>query len=247
MGLFETEAIVLRTFNLAEADKIVVCLTRESGVVRAVARGARKLKSRFGAGLEPFTLINLSYYEKEGRELVSLGQAEIMRSYFKLSSHTEAVAALSYLCELVIEFAPPHEPNERLFRMVSACIEAISATPEQWQSLVRYFEVWMLRLSGFLPDMRACAECGRRFGADDRIYFNAEFKLRCGACSQGQGTLLSTDTHAQLRAMQRLSPQDFAKASVQITQPVRAEMAQVTRRLIERILERTPRAQLSIN
>jgi DNA repair protein RecO (recombination protein O) len=247
MGLFETEAIVLRTFNLAEADKIVVCLTRQSGVVRAVARGARKLKSRFGAGLEPFTLINLSYYEKEGRELVSLSQAEIISSYFKLSRHSEAVAALSYLCELVMEFAPPHEPNEKLFRMVSACIEAISVVPEEWQLLVRYFEVWMLRLSGFWPDLRACADCGQGFGAEGKIFFNAEFKLRCKSCSQGQGAPLSLETHAQLRAMQRLSPQDFARASRHIGQPVRAEMAQVTQRLIERILERTPRAQLSIN
>jgi DNA repair protein RecO (recombination protein O) len=247
MGLFETEAIVLRTFNLAEADKIVVCLTRQSGVVRAVARGARKLKSRFGAGLEPFTLINLGYYEKEGRELVSLSQAEIVRSYFKISRHSEAVAALSYLCELVMEFAPPHEPNEKLFRMVSACIEAISVAPEEWQALVRYFEVWMLRLSGFWPDLRACADCGRGFGAGVEIYFNAEFNLRCHVCSQGQGTLLSTETHAQLRAMQRLSPQDFAQASRQVAQPVRTELAQVTQRLIERILERTPRAQLSLN
>jgi DNA repair protein RecO (recombination protein O) len=247
MGLFDTEAIVLRTFNLAEADKIVVCLTRESGVVRAVARGARKLKSRFGAGLEPFTLINLSYYEKEGRELVSLNQAEIVRSYFKISSRAESVAALSYLCELVIEFAPPHEPNEKLFRMVSACIEAVSAAPEEWQSLVRYFEVWMLRLSGFWPDLRACADCGEGFGADVGIYFNAEFKLRCHVCSQGRGTLLSAETYAQLRAMQRLSPKDFARSASQVGQPVRAEMAQVTQRLIERILERTPRARLSIN
>ena len=63
MGHVDSEAIVLRTYDLAEADKIVVCLTREAGVVRAVARGARRLKSRFGGGLEPFTLIRLSYYD----------------------------------------------------------------------------------------------------------------------------------------------------------------------------------------
>lgn len=247
MGLFETEAIVLRTYNLAEADKIVVCLTWESGVIRAVARGARKLKSRFGAGLEPFTQIHLSYYEKEGRELVSLRSAEIVRSYFKLSEHAEAVAALAYLCELVIEFAPPHEPNEKLYRMVRACLEAVASEPSEWQSLARYFEVWMLRLSGFLPELRACADCGKRFGPEDAIYFNAEFKLRCRACGQGQGTPLSTETHAQLRATQRLSPQDFARAARGMAPNVRAEMAQVMQRLIERILERTPRARVSFN
>ena len=60
MGLIEAEGIVLRSYNLAEADKIVVCLTRHAGVVRTVARGARRLKSRFGAGLEPFTIIALT-------------------------------------------------------------------------------------------------------------------------------------------------------------------------------------------
>ncbi len=232
MGLFETEAIVLRTYNLAEADKIVVCLTRRTGVLRGVARGARKLKSRFGAGLEPFTLVQLSYYEKEGRELVSVGQAEITRSYFKLSQHTEAVAALSYLCELVIEFAPPQEPNEKLFRMVLACIEAMAQSPSEWQALVRYFEVWMLRLSGFLPDLRSCADCRKALRAEEPVYFNAEFKLRCAACSRGQGAQLSAEAYRQLRATQRLSPQDFALASRNAGQAVHAELAQVTQRLI---------------
>src|SRR5215216_4935890 len=107
MGLVETEGIVLRTYNLAEADKIVVCLTRQAGVVRAVARGARRMKSRFGAGLEPFTIISLAYYEKEGRELVSMRQAEIIRSFFNLAQSAETVGALAYMSELVIEFAPP--------------------------------------------------------------------------------------------------------------------------------------------
>ena len=78
MGLVETEAIILRTYNLAEADKIVICLTRKAGVVRGVARGSRRLKSRFGAGLEPVTLVSLSYHEKERSELVALRQAEII-------------------------------------------------------------------------------------------------------------------------------------------------------------------------
>src|SRR4051812_28150680 len=106
MGLTETEAIILRTYNLAEADKIVVCLTRSCGVVRGVARGARRLKSRFGAGLEPYTIIALAYYEKEGRELVSVRQAEIIRSFFSLAQSAESVAALAYMSELVMEFAP---------------------------------------------------------------------------------------------------------------------------------------------
>src|SRR5262245_50755961 len=118
MALVTTEAIVLRTYNLAEADRIAVCLTRSSGLVRAVARGARRMRSRFGAALEPFSIINLVFYEKENRELVTISQAEIIKSNFALASQPDSSDALAYMAELVGEFAPPHDANERLFRMV---------------------------------------------------------------------------------------------------------------------------------
>ena len=104
MGLVDTEALVLRSYNLAEADKIVVCLARSSGMIRAVARGARRLRNRFGAALEPFTILRITYYEKENRELVTLSHAEIVRSHFNLSQSADIVAALAYLSELLIEF-----------------------------------------------------------------------------------------------------------------------------------------------
>src|SRR6266850_836047 len=79
MALYETEALVLRTYNLGEADKIVVCLTQSAGLIRGVAKGCRKLRNRFGAALEPFTLAKINYYQKENQELVSLNQPEILR------------------------------------------------------------------------------------------------------------------------------------------------------------------------
>ena len=242
MALIETEAIVLRTYNLAEADKIAVCLARNTGLVRAVARGARRLRSRFGAGLEPFTLITLSYYEKEGRELVSLRQAEILRSFFSLSGDVEAVAALAYVSELVIEFAPPHEPNERLFRMVKACIEAVARTPIERDAIIRYFEVWILKLGGFLADLRLCVDCSRKFWEEERAFLDAEGKLRCRNCSHGLGLALSREAYAQLRATQRLSPSEYAERARPVPASIWRELAQVTQPLIGRILERQPRA-----
>src|SRR6185503_10393034 len=95
MAVLDTDALILRTYNFGEADKIVVFLTRASGVVRAVAKGCRKLKSRFGASLEPFTLARITYYYKENQELVSLRQAEIVRSHFDLSSNAEVLTGVA--------------------------------------------------------------------------------------------------------------------------------------------------------
>src|SRR6266850_5070774 len=154
MPSLETDALVLRTYNFGEADKIVVCLTRGSGLIRGVAKGCRKLKSRFGAALEPFTLARISYHHKENQDLVSLRQAEILKSHFDLSSQAETLTGLAYMGDLVVEFSPPYEPNERLFRMVTACLEAISESQPDLQIILRYFEVWLLKLEGFLPDIR---------------------------------------------------------------------------------------------
>src|SRR5438876_10814035 len=117
MALLETEAIVLRTYNFGEADKIVVCLTRTAGLIRGVAKGCRKLKSRFGAALEPFTVARLTYYLKENKELVSLNHAVIVKFNFDLSSHAEMLTGLVYMVDMVVEFSLPYEPNEDLFRM----------------------------------------------------------------------------------------------------------------------------------
>jgi DNA repair protein RecO (recombination protein O) len=241
MGLVETEAIVLRSYNLAEADKIVVCLTRNTGLVRAVANGARRLKSRFGAGLEPFTFVQMSYHEKEGRELVTLRQLEITRSLFGLAQSAETVAALSYMSELVLEFAPPHEPNERLFRMVSATLKALWESPQDLQAFVRYFEIWTLRLGGFLPDLQSCADCLKAFAEKECAYVNAEGRLRCIACGQGLGATLSSEALAQFKSAQKLSPADFAKKARGTGTRIQEEVAELSQRLIGRVLEREPR------
>jgi len=246
VGLIETEGIVLRTYNLAEADKIMVCLTRQAGVVRAVARGARRLKSRFGAGLEPFTIIDLSYYEKEGRELASLRQVEIIRSFFGLAGSSESVAALAYMSELVMEFAPPQEPNEKLFRMVRAVVEALANAPEDLQALVRYFEVWTLKLGGFLPDLRACADCAKALSDEPRVYLNAELRAHCGPCSNRLGKDFSGAASKLLRLAQRLSPQDFAVSARDTAAAVMGELAEFSQGLIGRILERQPRSRAAL-
>jgi DNA repair protein RecO (recombination protein O) len=241
MAVLETEALVLRTYNFAEADKIVVCLTRTAGVIRGVAKGCRKLKSRFGAALEPFTLANISYYQKEHQELVSLNQVEIVKSHFNLSSNAETLAGLAYMGDLVIEFSPPYEPNERLYRMVTACLSAISESQPDLQVILRYFEIWLLKLEGYLPDMRHCGECHRRFDETEPTFMGADTSFRCRSCSHGSGAPLSRKLQTQLRATQKLAPYLFAKESRAVPVSIHREMAELTHQLIGRALERQPR------
>jgi DNA repair protein RecO (recombination protein O) len=243
MALFETEALILRTYNLAEADKIVVCLSRSAGLIRGVAKGCRKLKNRFGASLEPFTLINLTYYEKEHQELVSFRQAEILKSRFNLSSNASILTGFSYIGDLLVDFSPPHQANDNLYRMALACFEAVAETPDDLDSVLRYFEVWLLKLEGFLPDLRSCANCQKTFSGEAAVYLGHDLAVRCFECSNGRGSAISKRLHTQLRTAEKLAPAKFAEESREVAKDTKQEMAELTFQIIGRVLERMPRVR----
>jgi DNA repair protein RecO (recombination protein O) len=200
------------------------------------------LRNRFGASLEPFTLIQLTYYAKENQELVSFRQTEILRSHFKLSSDTSILAGLAYIGDLLVEFSPPHQVNDTLYRMTSACLDAIATFPNELQTILRYFEVWLLKIEGFLPDLKRCAECHRTF-VEESVYMGADLGLRCGNCRAGREAAMSKRLHAHLRTVERLSPVKFAERAGEINNQTKREMAELTHQLIGRVLERSPRVR----
>ncbi|HYW72270.1 MAG TPA: DNA repair protein RecO [Pyrinomonadaceae bacterium] len=240
MRLVTTDAIVLRSYNLAEADRIVVCLTRSSGLVRAVAKGARKMKSRFGAALEPFTIIKLSFHERENRDLVTLSTAEILKSHFNLLSSLEAAEVLAYMGELVAEFAPPHETDERLFRMLTSCVDALAQQSGSERALTRYFEIWLLRLAGLFPDFRTCGACGITLHSTAVAAVDVELRVFCGNCAPVSASILSLPVIKIIRATHQLSPANFATQQV-LTERDYVEIGDLTHRLITRAIDRRPR------
>ena len=149
MPLYTAEALVLRTYKLGEADRIVVFLTRDRGKKRGVAPNARKSRKRFGAALEPLTEVRVSYMEKEGRELVGLNYAEPIRSPLS-SVSTESLGYSHYFAELIDEWAAEADVDERLYRLGTSALEAL-VTGVPAEALARYFECWLLRLQGVYP------------------------------------------------------------------------------------------------
>jgi DNA repair protein RecO (recombination protein O) len=147
--LYTDDALVLRTYKLGEADRIVVFLTRERGKKRGVAPGARRLRSRFAGALEPLTEARLAYFESERRELVSLNYAEPVQSPLR-APHPEALGYSHYFAELIDAWAPEADPDERLFRLGTSVLDAL-AHGTAVEPLARYFECWLLRLQGVYP------------------------------------------------------------------------------------------------
>lgn len=149
MPLYTAEALVLRTYKLGEADRIVVFLTRDRGKKRGVAPNARKSRRRFGAALEPLTEVRISYFEKERRELVGVNYAEPVRSPLSAIS-PEALGYSHYFAELIDEWAAEADADERLYRLGTSALDAlVGGAPVE--ALARYFECWLLRLQGVYP------------------------------------------------------------------------------------------------
>ena len=169
MPLYTADALVLRTYKLGEADRIVVFLTRDRGKKRGVAKGARRPRSRFVGALEPLTEVRVAYFENERRELVGLNYAETVRSPLMftggwVSADTAAgnghpLGYVEYFAELIDEWAQDADADERLYRLGTAMLEALGAGAPA-EPLARYFEYWLLRLQGVYPEARGTLSDG---------------------------------------------------------------------------------------
>jgi DNA repair protein RecO (recombination protein O) len=159
MPLAREQGIVLRSIKLGEADKIVTIMTQGSGKVRAVAKGIRKTRSRFGARLEPLTHVDLLLYR--GRSSLDIvNQAEIIAAHRPVRDDLGLFAAAETMLEAVDKVAEEHERNVRLFLLLLAGLRSLEMRPSQPASVAESFMLKLLSLSGFHPSLRACAVCG---------------------------------------------------------------------------------------
>ena len=152
-----SESLILRTYPFQEADLVVSFFTRDHGKLRGVARRARRPKSNFGSGLERLSHANVSYFQRENRELVNLNSCELLHSQFALASDYEKTVALDYMSEVSEQLLPPSEVNERHFRLLVAVLDFLRGGGGVWPA-VNYFSLWAVRLGGFLPEVQVSAE-----------------------------------------------------------------------------------------
>jgi DNA repair protein RecO (recombination protein O) len=229
MPIFEAEAIVLRQYSLSDSDRILVFITREFGKIRAAAKGVKKLGSRMAGCLEPLNHIRLEYWNREGRELAQIRHTEMIHSYLGKQIDLKQIYAFSYFAEITNEVIQENQPNQALFRLLLASLNAGEKTVIN-PSLVRYFEIWSLKLSGLLPNYAYCSNCGK-YVKDEGFFAWLEVgQARCSACAQGKGLRVRATAAAVLEAMMIQAPERFA------VQPLDREASIDIERLSQRLL-----------
>lgn len=158
MPLHESEAIVLQSYPLGEADRLVSFLSRSMGRVRGVAAGARKTKSRFGSTLERMSYVRIWFFEKETRDLVRISQCELIESFVNVFRDYSAGVALALLAEITEAVLPDREPSDPSFRLLLLSAQTIKRSGEVALP-VAYFALWTMRLGGWLGSFDRCSVC----------------------------------------------------------------------------------------
>ena len=235
MPVLTSEAVVLRTWPVHEADLIVSLFTRDYGKLRGVAKSALRSRKRFGGALEPMTLTRAWFAERPRQELVRLDQLEIIRSPLSSPIDPARLTVLSFFAEVLEEALPERDTQETIFRLLVSVLEhttaARSETVQPWMPLT-YFSLWMTRLMGLLPDIAHCTVCSEPLRAGE-VSFNPHADgLFCALHRNGAASSLSADSW-QLAIRMFRSP-----ASAFSADPWPRRRAQDLRRFAIQVLER---------
>jgi len=210
MALKESEAIVLRTYPLREADLLVTFFTRIEGKVRGLARSAKKSRKRFGGALEPLTFVRAFYEDRERQELVRLDALEVLESPLASEVSYPRAVALAHIAELLDELLPDREANDAVFRLTLSVLGNLRGSAI-WMA-VTYFELWMTRLVGFLPDLSECVVCGRTLNGSRAFFHALADGLMCGNDKRLASSEISSESRALAAQMFRAPVESFAGA-----------------------------------
>lgn len=234
MSLRESEAIVLRTYPLREADLLVTLFTRAEGKIHGVARSAKKSKRRFGGALEPLTYVRAFYDVRERQDLVRLDACEVLESPLASEVSYARVVALEHVAELLDELLPDHEANDAIFRLTLSVLHVLTGS-DIWMP-VTYFDLWLTRLVGFLPEFTECVVCGRNLNGD-RAYFHALADgLMCADDKRLASSEISSESRALAARMFRAPAESFAGANWRKSQA--ADLRKFLIQILQRYLEK---------
>jgi len=242
MSSLTSEAVVLRTWPVHEADLIVSFFTRDYGRMRGVAKAALKSRKRFGGALEPMTLARAWFVERPRQELVRLDQLEILRSPLSAPVDQTRMAVLSFYSEVIDEALPDRDPQDSVFRLLVSVLEHTNAVQSEnahpqssgpWMPLT-YFSLWMTKLMGLLPDIAHCIVCGEALAshAAQISYSSYSDGLFCGLHRNGSASALSGDSWQLAQRMLRAPASTFA------AEPWTRKRGQDLRRFTLQTLER---------
>jgi len=232
--LYRDTGVVLRTYKLRESDRIVVFHTAENGKVRAVAKGVRKTKSKFGARLEPMSHVRLLLYR--GRELDIVSQAEAVEPLSPMLSSLDKASQGLAAVEAVDQLSLEREPNPQLYRMLVGVLRTIATSPSSLNVAAFYWK--LLANEGMRPELDRCVRCGETEPDTQFVAFDLnEGGVLCRSCRSGQAI-----SPAALGVLRDILGGRLAYALAMEDSPTTHEVSSLATRALEFHIERRLKA-----
>ncbi len=233
-----TEAVVLKSMKYHETSKIVTLYTRAFGKISVLAKGARDRKNRFGASLEPMSHVVAVLYRKESRELQLLSQCDTVETFPRLTEDLDRMAAGMAAVELVNAATHAEEENAALFGLLVETLRAMNSATKNPMNALYYYEMHLLGIFGFKPNLHSCVQCGRAIDVTDAGPGNGGVRMSsaglvCPACSS-KGVGFESVSAPAARIFQRLQEVGDGETVTRISMPpnVRREVEVGLRRLL---------------
>ena len=226
---------MLRHTDWGEADRLLVLFSREAGKLRAVAKGVRKLHSRKAGHLEPFTHVKLLM--AAGRDFWIVTQAETIDAYLPVREDLVRTAYAAYIIELIDRFTYEEGENRPLFQLLVDSLQRISMLPDPFPA-VRYYEIRLLDLLGFRPELINCARCGTQIKAEDQFFDSELGGVLCPRCGANVPTARRVSMQAlkYLRHFQRSTFREASRAT--LSPAVKYEVESLLNSYLTHLLER---------
>jgi DNA repair protein RecO (recombination protein O) len=234
--VYRTEGVILRQQRLGEADRILTVYTPQFGKLRVVGKGVRKTKSRIGGHLEPLTRVDLLLAQGKSLDIVSQGQT--VDPYLALRDDLWRVTCALYLAELVDRFteeAAHHVENRSVYGLLIGALHWLTLA-RSGDLVMRHFELQILELAGYRPQLFRCARCDAELGPDDRTFRAVDGGLLCQRCAPGDLGSLSLPAVKVLRFLAGASMTEADRLGLDAV--VQAELERTLTDYVRFVLER---------
>mgnify|MGYP001048374609 CR=1 FL=1 len=242
--LRKVEAIIITHREYGEADRLLVIYSREAGKINAIAKGVRRAHSRKAGHLEPFTrtLLMLAH----GKSLWIVTQAETVEAYSPIKEDLLKTGYAAYILELLNKLTSEEEPNPALYRLTKETLDRIACLEDPFIAM-RKFELRLLEISGYRPELFQCVKCKAEIKPENQYFSAGQGGVLCPKCGTltSESRAVTLDALKYLRYVQRSSYQKAVQANIQ--KATRLEIASLMQYYLTYILERKLNALDFIN
>jgi len=226
MRLYSTKAIVIKSVNFSEADKIVTLYTESYGKIGVIAKGARRINSRFGSSLELGTLINALFYESERSNLSNIRQSNIIDSFREIRENFDFLSGCFYILSLVNEMTKERQQNESLFKLLLESLSGFSKIGDIFKSIA-IFEIKLLKILGYEPNLRQCSECKAEISGAGIKFSVAKTGVLCKRCGEVWDNLIPMSVGA-IKSLEKMRDWDIVKlANLKLSSSLRGEIEKI--------------------